>query len=494
MPHFFGNLYENNFWIANMPQSMPHYFLYAGILPWFLMLFISLSPETSRRLIIYCLILAFISLVLALGKYTPVYRLVYLLPGFDSFRGSSKIIALWMLALSILSAIGLDHFALFKNKNVPKGVLIFLAALLPLVFTGLILTFKPALSLKIFSLFTLVPISADHLSRAAHIICSQYQRAIILMAAAALLWYLVRRCDIPRKFLMPLCLCLLLGDLYQSNHSYIKRGDGAFGRLRDAKVQLSRTFATDKEVFRVGGIHPLYGPNDEMYYGLQTAAGAGPLILYRYYQYTDRFYGTFAPKGWQVYYYGIPAGKRFMDFLNVKYDIDYKKHSVAMRKDYLPRVLLVPGYEVMDASRILAYMDKPGFRPRKTVLLEEDPFPERKTPKNPPTLSDKYGTCHILQYRPNLVHLKVNAEHDAFLLLNDVYYPGWKCYVDGKPQKILRGNYLFRVIRIGAGQHDILFDFRPYSVTLGIIVSFFTILFSILIIIFERKKASPTSP
>jgi len=491
LPHFFGNLYKNSFWIADMPQSMPHYFLYAGILPWFLMLFLSFSPETNRRLTIYCILLALISLFLALGRHTPVYRFVFHLPGFDSFRGSSKIISLWMLALSILSAKGLDQFAIFMKKGTSKRITGFLAFLVLLVLLGLLLSLKPDWSLRVFSPFLLEPVTPDHLSRAAHIISGQYQRAVVFMVVAALLWFLAKQGYLSRKFLSPLCLCILLADLYLLNAPYIEPSDWAYRNLKATREQVTQTLAGDKSVYRVGGMRSIFGPNDEMYYGLQTVSGAGPLISHRYYQYTDRFYGKVAPKGWQVYYYGMPGSKRFMDFLNVKYEIDYKKHFIRLRKDFLPRVLLVPEYRVMETERILDHMESPDFNFRKTVLLEKTPFIKKanRMPSGTPPAGS--GSWSILRYRPNHIHIKVHAAQDGFLLLNDMYYPGWKCDVDGNPQEILRGNYLFRVVRIPKGPHDVRFAFRPFSVTLGVVVTIFTVLFSILVILLERSKNKP---
>ncbi len=133
-------------------------------------------------------------------------------------------------------------------------------------------------------------------------------------------------------------------------------------------------------------------------------------------------------------------------------------------------------------------MESPAFNPRKTILFEKDPFTEKPAPGEYRGQPEGVGSCRILHYRPDNITIKVDAKHDAFLLLNDIYYPGWKCYVDGRPQEILRANYLLRTVKITKGHHDIRFVFRPFSVTLGVIVTIFTVMFSLLVIFVEKKE------
>ena len=56
-------------------------------------------------------------------------------------------------------------------------------------------------------------------------------------------------------------------------------------------------------------------------------------------------------------------------------------------------------------------------------------------------------------------------------MLSDAFYPGWRAYVDGVEQPILRGNLMFRVVQVPEGQHDVVFRFEPTSVLLGLRIS-----------------------
>jgi len=54
--------------------------------------------------------------------------------------------------------------------------------------------------------------------------------------------------------------------------------------------------------------------------------------------------------------------------------------------------------------------------------------------------------------------------------------------VDGKETPILRGNYLFRVIPLEKGDHEVCLYFVSWSFRIGAIISLFTFICSLLLI------------
>jgi uncharacterized membrane protein YfhO len=68
-----------------------------------------------------------------------------------------------------------------------------------------------------------------------------------------------------------------------------------------------------------------------------------------------------------------------------------------------------------------------------------------------------------------------DLKHDGFVLLNEVYYPGWEATIDGKPVDILPGDYAFRVLAVPAGSHRIVMEFRPPYLWLAGSVSLLTL-------------------
>ena len=47
------------------------------------------------------------------------------------------------------------------------------------------------------------------------------------------------------------------------------------------------------------------------------------------------------------------------------------------------------------------------------------------------------------------------------LLLNDRFDPTWRVLVDGKPETLLRCNYLMRGVHLEPGAHTVEFRFQP---------------------------------
>ncbi|MCL6430715.1 MAG: YfhO family protein, partial [Anaerolineae bacterium] len=74
-------------------------------------------------------------------------------------------------------------------------------------------------------------------------------------------------------------------------------------------------------------------------------------------------------------------------------------------------------------------------------------------------------------YRPELVRVRVRTAAEAYLVLADSYYPGWKARVDGREVALLRADVALRAVRVPAGEHVIEFTYDPLSWRLGLAVS-----------------------
>lgn len=48
---------------------------------------------------------------------------------------------------------------------------------------------------------------------------------------------------------------------------------------------------------------------------------------------------------------------------------------------------------------------------------------------------------------------------------------GWQAYLDGKPVDHIRANYLLRAMKIPAGEHEVVFEFKPKSFETGELLS-----------------------
>ena len=51
--------------------------------------------------------------------------------------------------------------------------------------------------------------------------------------------------------------------------------------------------------------------------------------------------------------------------------------------------------------------------------------------------------------------------------MRDQFYPGWRVFIDGKEEPLLRANYINRAVFIEGGKHSVVFRFLPESLYTG---------------------------
>lgn len=68
------------------------------------------------------------------------------------------------------------------------------------------------------------------------------------------------------------------------------------------------------------------------------------------------------------------------------------------------------------------------------------------------------GNIELVSYAPNKLTYSSNTNQTELAIFSEVYYEdGWKAYIDGKEQEILKVNYILRGLEVPAGKHDIEF-------------------------------------
>jgi hypothetical protein len=67
-----------------------------------------------------------------------------------------------------------------------------------------------------------------------------------------------------------------------------------------------------------------------------------------------------------------------------------------------------------------------------------------------------------LEYnRNNKIHIELETESNAILVLSESSYPGWEVFVDGKKKKCLWLNLLFQGVEVEKGRHIVDFIYSP---------------------------------
>jgi hypothetical protein len=131
----------------------------------------------------------------------------------------------------------------------------------------------------------------------------------------------------------------------------------------------------------------------------------------------------------------------------------------------MPRAFVVPEAELLPSrAKVPEALAATDFRQR--VLLADWDGPSR-----PGGAAAAYREAEVMEYRSNRVTVRVGAGPAGYLVLADVWYPGWQCAVDGRPATLYRANYLFRAVELPEGEHTVVFSFEPQSYQRGRLIS-----------------------
>jgi hypothetical protein len=143
----------------------------------------------------------------------------------------------------------------------------------------------------------------------------------------------------------------------------------------------------------------------------------------------------------------------------------------------LPRTLGWPCHEARPAD-LGEFSVTPGMNRISISSLEDSTLNVYsvmlvRLPDTEPPDAGKFS-FHDFVVSENQISFQGDVAQDGFVLLNEVYYPGWEATVDGKPSRIVPADGVFRALYLTAGTHRIEFQFRPRYLYLGMLVSLLT--------------------
>lgn len=128
--------------------------------------------------------------------------------------------------------------------------------------------------------------------------------------------------------------------------------------------------------------------------------------------------------------------------------------------DPRPRAYAVSGVRVADGTSALGALLDPGFDPRREIVL----------PSGAPAPPDPAftGTAVITRLGTDRIALDALLSAPGYVVLVDAYDPGWRAWVDGREAAVLRANVGFRAVAMGRGRHHLELRYRPRALLAGI--------------------------
>jgi hypothetical protein len=94
----------------------------------------------------------------------------------------------------------------------------------------------------------------------------------------------------------------------------------------------------------------------------------------------------------------------------------------------------------------------------------------------PPGLQPAPASVEWIEETSDRLALRSKSPGPAIIVVSDTYDEGWEAEIDGRPAPILRADVLFRAVAVPAGEHRVVFRFRPESARNGLLVTALSIL------------------
>lgn len=150
----------------------------------------------------------------------------------------------------------------------------------------------------------------------------------------------------------------------------------------------------------------------------------------------------------------------------------------------LPGLLAPPTSELLLSGPPVWIYRIPGASPRVSLVSElelEAPRQDRAPSSGaehshpPDDVRSRHGliaprsaetgarVARIESSAPGRLDVITTSTATAFLLVHDLYYPGWIAEVDGEQRPIARARRLFRAVEVPAGIHHVTFHFAPFA-------------------------------
>jgi hypothetical protein len=170
--------------------------------------------------------------------------------------------------------------------------------------------------------------------------------------------------------------------------------------------------------------------------------------------------------------------------------IQYENLKVLPRIRAVEKVMSFSQEVILSILKTGKLPDGTIFVPEKIALVEGGLFPQQRIFSN----NGNSGEIKLVLDSNDRQIFYTRFSESSFITISDIFYPGWKAYIDEKETTIYKTNYIFRGIEVPEGEHIIELKFSPYSIKIGLLLAFCGIIIALLSIFLWlsiKKKLEP---
>ena len=483
--------WQNQAWLKSV---------YTGTAPFVLSIFFFLSKDRRRPLFLVVMLL---SLVLALGGNTPLWRLLYHVPPFNGLRYPVKFLFLFVFVLSLTAGLGFDRLRAGSEAREGRMRVAVQAAFFAGFFLALLWAFMNIFHARVFHFLDALGFKPDAynvLEDNLHNI-NRFLLFSFLFCSCLLVYFRTRR-----SALLYVLIALLFLDLFLANFGYFRTtswqkyiSPPPFAKVLAGSTSPDRYFvdtSATEELYAFphnrAAMAPAYAP----LFGLYTIGGSEVMKVAHEEAFLDMLEKCTS----------VGEARRLLGAAGIRYVISLER--IADRRFRPVKCLYAESAKRAGKVRLCLYeyRDYPGrvFLVGRARFLASDSeaasaLGSKATDARGevllcggvPRLADKgaaVGQARFTSYGPNRVEILYEADRDCFLYLSDTYYPGWRAYVDGERTRIYRANLAFRAIEVPKGAHTVVFRYVPLSFYGGLALTLIGVGLSVFLLVRDRRR------
>jgi len=497
-PDLFGNPAIGDYWgYGNYWEDA----VYIGLAPFLLAaaaVFRYLSIKIKKRscdlqifkhqLIGFLVAVILLAFVLALGKNTPIFPFLYrYVPTFDMFQAPTRLTILAVFAIALLAGYGVNILSRPEGRALYWARLNIAGTFAILLGVGLVWIFvkdiKPsfirATALMglwglVFGFLCLFAPKRDGQERQSlwgycvvgMVICDLTVAHFGLNPAAPIDLY-----DDSKDY-------STINDLVDDHRIYMSADDEY--DLKFSQFFKFKTFHIDKEWIT---IRDIYLPNTSILNHVSSANNFDPLVPDRYSKWMDVLNGA-TYEELKVYLSMMDVGVLEKYNPMKRYLVEFETIPGASRLQWSE--CMIEATDGDDALRKIIEGAKNRVSVKKTSVIIEGFLAD--TSQDICSFADHGTNLKISVNKSNLVIIDARTGKDGWLLLADMWYPGWEARIDGVSTPVYRGNYLFRAVHLPAGNHRIVFEYRSQSFYSGALITLLILVYLLCSAIYEKIR------
>lgn len=444
IPDFFGNPATNNYWgVWNYGEFIG----YIGIVPLLFALY-SIGNIRKNRFTLFFFILTLVSLIFELPTYAAKIPYILSIP-YLSTSQPTRMLFITDFSLAVLSATGIGMFLKSDNRSRITELVLFLGIIFFIIW---ILIFPR-------HLFRIgIPDQYLAVSRR-NILLPTLIYGLVLILTLFYRFNLIKN----RKIITFLFILLTVIDLFRFGWKFLPFSDM---QMVYPTTRILEKMQSDKDIFRFSSLdRRIMPPNFSVFYHLEDVSGYDPLYL--------KIYGELAAS-WERGKADITDAsfnriitpdnpESFInDLLGVKYVLNYgplesKKYQFVLSEGrtylynnprYFPRAYFVDSLiKVKNSQEAIEKMYSLGDNLRHTAVVTGNIELESDFSQG--------DTLRIIGYSPENMNILTSTGKNRFMVISEIYYPGWRATVDGKNVEIILTDFALRGILVPRGNHII---------------------------------------